>query len=120
MTEDQMNMCHGIIHGHAVACGAGNAIPVPGLGVAADLVAMTTMTMSLAGVFGGSVTESVAEGIAIAAIKRTTLKQPMKMMAKELSKLVPGLGQIVAPAISIAMIEAAGWSVAHQFERESA
>ena len=120
MTDGQKNICHGIIHSHAAACGAGNVVPVPGLGVTVDLITMTTMTMLLAGVFGGSITEAVAEGIAITAIKRTTLKHPMKMMAKELSKIVPGLGQIVAPAISIAMIEAAGWSVAHQLERECA
>lgn len=120
MTDDQMSMCHGIIHTHAVACGAGNAIPVPGLGVAADITTMTTMTMAIAGVFGGSVTESVAEGIAIAAIKRTVLKQPIKMLAKELSKLVPILGQVVAPAIGVAMIEAAGWSIANQFDKKCA
>ena len=120
MTEDQMNMCHGIIHTHAAACGAGNIIPVPGLGVAADIATMTTMTMALAGVFGGNISQSVAEGIAIAAIKRTVLKQPIKTLAKELSKLIPGLGQIVAPAMGIAMIEAAGWSIAHQLERECA
>ena len=120
MTENKMNICHGIIHSHAAACGAGNAVPVPGLGVAVDLVTMTTMTMLLAGVLGGDISKSVAEGIAIAAIKRTTLKQPMKMIAKELSKIVPGLGQIVAPAISVTMMEAAGWAVAHQLEREYA
>ncbi len=120
MTEEQMNMCRGIIHSHAIACGAGNAVPVPGLGIAADIITMTTMTMLLASVFGGSITETVAEGITITAIKRTTLKQPMNTLAKELSKIVPGLGQIVAPAISITMVEAAGWSVAHQLEREYA
>ena len=31
MTEEQRNKCHMIIHGHAVAAGAGNAVPVPGL-----------------------------------------------------------------------------------------
>lgn len=120
MTEDQMNMCHGIIHSHAAACGLGNALPVPGLGFAADIATMTSMTMLIAGVFGGSIPESVAKGIAIAAIKRTALKQPIAMLTKELSKLIPGLGQVVAPTIGISMIEAAGWSIANQFDRESA
>ena len=84
MTEEQNKKCHAIIHSCAVACGAGNVAPIPGLGIA-----MTTMTMSLA-----------AKGIAIAAIKKTMLKQPIKTMTKELSKLVPGLGQIVAPSIT--------------------
>lgn len=118
MTEEQNKKCHAIIHSCAVACGAGNVAPIPGLGIAADMIAMTTMTMSLAGVFGGDLTKEVAKGIAIAAIKKTMLKQPIKTMTKELSKLVPGLGQIVAHSISVAMIEAAGWSIAKQLENE--
>jgi hypothetical protein len=31
MTEKQINRCHAIIHSHALAAGAGNAIPAPGL-----------------------------------------------------------------------------------------
>lgn len=53
MTEEQEKKCHAIIHSCAVACAAGNVAPIPGLGLATDMVAMTTMTMSLAGVFGG-------------------------------------------------------------------
>ncbi|WP_302272338.1 hypothetical protein [Brachyspira aalborgi] len=118
MTEEQNKKCHAIIHSCAVACGAGNVAPIPGLGIAADMIAMTTMTMSLAGVFGGDLTKEAAKGIAIAGIKKTMLKQPIKTVTKELSKLVPGLGQIVAPSISVAMIEAVGWSIAKQLENE--
>ena len=118
MTEEQKKKCHAIIHSCAVACGAGNVAPVPGLGIAADMIAMTAMTMSLAGVFGGDIPKKVAEGIAIAAIKRTVLKQPIKTAAKELSKLIPILGQIVAPSISIVMIEAAGWAIAKGLENK--
>lgn len=60
MTEDQESKCHKIIHSHAVAGAAGNAVPVPGLGIATDMVTMTTMTMSLCAVFGGSLTEEAA------------------------------------------------------------
>jgi len=77
------------------------------------MIAMTMMAMSLASVFGGSVTEEVAKGMAIAALKSTMLKQPIKTLTKELSKLIPGLGQAVGPAISIGMMEAAGWSLAN-------
>jgi uncharacterized protein (DUF697 family) len=123
MTNDQEKKCHVIIHTHAVAAAAGNAVPVPGLGIATDMVVMTTMCMSLCGVFGGSLTQEAAKGLAISAIKNTMLKQPIKTMAKELSKLIPGLGQIVAPSISVVMLEAAGWVLArelHQkFARES-
>lgn len=118
MDESTKTKCHAIIHSAAIGCGAGNCIPIPGTGLAADLVAMTAMTMSLASLLGGSITEEVAKGLAIAALKKQVLKQPIKTLGKELSKLVPGLGQVVGPAVSITMIEAAGWSIANELDRE--
>jgi uncharacterized protein (DUF697 family) len=116
MTEEQQGKCHAIIHGSAILAAAGNAVPIPGLGVAADVTTMTAMAVSLATVFGGSITEEVAKAMAITAIKDTVLQQPIKVIAKELSKLIPGLGQIVAPTISLGMIEAAGWTLARQMD----
>eukprot|EP01031_Cornospumella_fuschlensis_P014089 gene14089-17222_t len=100
MNDDQKTKCHTIIHSHAAAAAAANAAPIPGLGVAADLVTMTTMTMSLCAVFGGSIEREAAKSLAIAAIKNTMLKQPIKTLTRELSKLIPGLGQVVAPSIA--------------------
>ena len=120
MTEDQERKCHKIIHSHAVAGAAGNAVPVPGLGVATDMVTMTTMTMSLCAVFGGSLTEEAAKALAIATIKNTLLKQPIKTLTKELSKLIPFLGQVVAPSITVIMLEAAGWTLAKELEAKFA
>lgn len=117
MTAEQNTRCHAIIHTAAAAAGAGNLIPVPGTGVAADMVAMTLMIASLAAVFGGNLSEEAARGLAFAAIKNTMLKQPIKVLAKELSKLLPFLGQIVAPTISVTLIEAAGWSIAEDLAR---
>lgn len=117
MTEEQKKKCHTIIHSHAVAAAAGNAIPVPGLGLATDVGTMVTMAMALSAVFGGDITENVAKNVAVAALKRTVLKQPIKTLAKEASKLIPGLGQVVAPTISIGMLESAGWAMAHDLER---
>ena len=116
MTDDQEKKCHMIIHSVAVAAAAGNAVPVPGLGIAADMVAMTSMTMSLSAVFGGNLTEEAAKGLAIATIKNVMLKQPIKTLTKELSKLIPGLGQVVAPSISVMMLEAAGWTLAKELD----
>ena len=118
MTPAQESKCHKIIHSHAVAAAAGNAVPVPGLGIATDMVAMTTMCTSLCAVFGGNMTEAAAKAIAIAAIKNTMLKQPIKTIAKELSKLIPGLGSVVAPTISVALLEAAGWTLAKELEQK--
>jgi uncharacterized protein (DUF697 family) len=113
MTREQTSKCHKIIHTAAAGAGAGNCVPVPGTGIAADIVAMSMMAMSLAAVFGGRITEEVAKGMAVVAIKRVMLKQPIKVLAKELSKIFPPLGMIVAPAVSAGMIEAAGWSLAN-------
>ena len=54
MTTNQENKCHTIIHAAAVAAATGNVVPVPGLGVAADITAMTGMAMALATVFGAT------------------------------------------------------------------
>lgn len=118
MNPRHKKLCRRIIHTAAVTAGAGNLVPIPGLGVAVDLVTMTGMTMALANVFGGSIPKAVAEGLSIAALKETALKQPVKIITKELSKFVPLLGQIIAPAISISMIEVAGWNIARQMDRD--
>jgi uncharacterized protein (DUF697 family) len=120
MTNGQKKKCHAIIHSHAVAAAAGNAVPVPGLGVAADMVTMTTMTMSLCAVLGGSISHEAAKTLAIATLKNTMLKQPIRTLTRELSKLVPGLGQVVAPSIAVVMIEAAGWVLANELEAKFA
>lgn len=114
MNEEQKKKCHYIIHSHAIAAGAGNAVPVPGLGVATDLVTITAMTMSLVAVFGGNMTEEAAKAVAIASFKNAMLKQPIKVITKEVSKFIPFLGQAVAPTISIVIIEAVGWSIADE------
>jgi uncharacterized protein (DUF697 family) len=120
MTEDQKTKCHAIIHSHAVAAAAGNVAPIPGLGVAVDVVTMTTMTMALCAVFGGSIPKESAKSLAIAGIKNTALKQPIKTLARELSKLIPGVGQVVAPSIAVVMLEATGWVLAAELEEKFA
>ena len=109
MTEEEKSKCRKIIHGHAAAAAAGNLVPIPGVGVAADTVTMTTMAMALASVLGGSITEAVAKNMAVNAIISTIKKQPVRVIAKEISKVVPVVGQLVAPSISVAMLESAGW-----------
>lgn len=121
MTKEEKKRCGKIIHGHAVAAAAGNLVPIPGVGLAADTVTMTTMAMALSAVFGGSITESVAKNMAINAVVATMKKQPIRILAKEVSKVVPIVGQLVAPTISVAMLESAGWILAEELatERES-
>ena len=47
-----------------------------------------------------------------------TFKQPIRTLARELSKVIPGLGQIIAPSIAVVMIEAAGWVAANELEEK--
>ena len=118
MTEEQKNKCHAIIHTHAAACCAGNLVPIPGVGIAADIVTMTTMAASLAAVFGGSIHEEAAKGLAVAALKRTALKQPIKVIGKELSKLIPLAGSAVSATVSVTLCEAAGWAIANDLDKQ--
>ena len=118
MTEAEKSKCQKIIHGHAAAAAAGNLVPVPGVGLAADVVTMSTMAMALAGVLGGSITEAVAKNMAINSIVATIKKQPVRVLAKEVSKVVPVVGQLVAPAVSVAMLEASGWLLADELVDE--
>ena len=118
MTEAEQSKCKKIIHGHAAAAAAGNLVPIPGVGLAADTVTMATMAMALAAVFGGSITEAVAKNMATNAIVATIKKQPVKIIAKEVSKVVPIVGQLIAPSISVAMLESAGWILADELAAE--
>lgn len=118
MTDEEKRKCQKIIHGHAAAAAAGNLVPIPAVGLAVDTVTMTTMAMALASVFGGSITESVAKNMAVNAIIATIKKQPIRVIAKEISKVVPVVGQLVAPSISVAMLEAAGWLLANDLSEE--
>ena len=118
MTPEQRNQCRKIIHSSALLAGAGNLVPVPGLGFMADTAALTTMAVRLAGVFGSSLTRSAGKAMALAALKRTMLQQPIKMVGKEVSKFVPILGQLVAPTISVAILETTGWALATELAAE--
>jgi len=118
MTEDEKSKCHIIIHAAAAAAGAGNVVPVPGLGVAADMVSMTTMAISLAAVFGKDLTNAAARGMAYAALKKVILSQPAKYATKELVKFIPWIGSAISASISVALTEAAGWQLAQEFDLE--
>ena len=119
MTPSQKNQCRRIIHSSALAAGAGNLIPIPGLGVVADTAALTSMAIRLASVFGSSLTRSAGKAMALSALKRTMLQQPIKMVGKEVSKFVPLLGQLVAPTISVAILETTGWALANELSTEA-
>lgn len=97
MTEHQSKKCRSIIH--AVAAAIGNLIPIPGLGIASDLFFMRLMTTKLCVIFENDSTGMHTKIESIITFKSIMLKQPIKITTKELSKLIPGLGPIVAPRV---------------------
>lgn len=116
MTNEQKNQCHAIIHSAAVAAGGGNALPIPALGLAADTAALVGMAIGLASVFGQNIGEAAAKAAAVDALKKTLLKQPIKVIVKELSKIIPVFGSIFAATVSVGLVEAAGWTLASEFD----
>lgn len=118
MTEQQRKKCRAIIHAHAMAAAIGNLIPIPGLGIASDLFFMRLMTTKLCEIFENDSTEMHTKIQSIITFKSIMLKQPIKITTKELSKLIPGLGQIVAPSISLIMIEGTGWAFAKDLKEK--
>ena len=120
MTQDQNTRCHAIIHTAAVAAGGCNALPLPGMGIAADTLALAGMAAGLASVFGKDLPSNVAKAMAVEALRKTVLRQPLKVIGKELSKLIPFLGSAFAATVSVGLVEAAGWSLVSEFESEAA
>ena len=108
MTRQQEERCHQIIHSHAVACTAANAIPIPGLNIAADITTLTTMTMALGAVFGESVTKEYAKNLVIVTLKNSAFQ----IATQSIIKLIPVVGWVVGPMMSLGMIEQAGWELA--------
>lgn len=116
MNDTQHNQCHAIIHTAAIAAASGNAVPVPGLGLAADTAALAWMAMDLARVFGQSISANVGKAMAVEALRKTLLQQPLKFVGKELGKLVPFFGTALAATVSAGLVEATGWALAYDMD----
>jgi uncharacterized protein (DUF697 family) len=116
MTDNQLSQCHQIIHSHAAIAASGNLIPVPGSDFAVDTAAMTSMTMLLAGALGRDITEDMARNMVIVYLKR----QIAKRVTKGIIKFIPVLGTGTAIAMSVAMIEGAGWAMVNELRYQIA
>jgi len=116
MTNEQRVQCHAIIHAAAVAAGGSNAVPVPVLGVAADMAALVGMAVGLASVFGECLTEDAAKKMSIEALKRALLDHPVKVLSKELVKIIPFFGSVYAATVSVGLVETAGWNMVSELE----
>lgn len=115
MTKDEKIKCHQIIHAHSAAAFATNAgIPIPGVGIVADMVAFTSMTVQLSLLFGDKLSDNAAKGIAIACIKRYVLLHPCKAFVSFVGKFISYAGAFM----SVAMMEACGWMIARDLDRK--
>ena len=106
-----------LIHSHAAAAAVGNLVPIPGVGFAADMTTMTTLAMLIASELGGNIPESVQRNLVVAALKRQVMKQPLKYIAKKAVKYAPFVGPALSAGFSVAMLEAAGWSLAKSLDQ---
>lgn len=113
MTESQLVKCHTIIHAHAALATAANAgVPIPGVGIVADLATFTSMTVQLALVFNQNLTNEAAKGIAVATLKKYLLKAPISFVGK----FIPFANAIASAAI----LEGTGWLIANQLDDKQA
>ena len=110
MTAEEKTRCEDIIYVHATAAAAANAAPVPGGGTVIDTAALVSMAIHLSEVFGGSISKSTAEAMVVAELKKSVGKQ----FIKELSKILPFGGQLVAPTVTFGLLTKAGWAIANQ------
>jgi len=117
MTEDEKTKCQVIIHGHAAGVAAGNVITImPGVSASIDQAALVTMTLALAAVFDVSITRTMAATLAVEQLKKFAKRK----VFKELLKLIPGPGTALSTALTIGMIESAGWAIANEFASQRA
>lgn len=119
MTEEQKKQCGRIIDRTAIAAGCCNLVPIPAVGAVADYGMFTAMTLSLAKVFGQSLTEATARGIALAAIKRLAARFAVGCVVREFGRLAPLVGPIVSGSLSFAMARTVGWWIAGELSRRT-
>ncbi|MBO5434437.1 DUF697 domain-containing protein [bacterium] len=111
MSNDQKMKCHSIIHSFASACAAIGAYPVPGSDIAPLIATQTAMIIALGKVFDIELSQSYAESLAKTAIAGNV----GKLLACELTKLIPGVGSATNAVVAFAITELVGWDVASEF-----
>jgi uncharacterized protein (DUF697 family) len=118
--ENKISKCRTIINSYSVLAGTGNLIPLPGVGMLADIGSLTMMARDLATVLGNEDCKNAeaAKAFTIGIAKRVFLKYPIKIIGRELARFIPFAGQIVAGGISVAMTEAVGWAMVKSFTQE--
>ena len=113
--ETYESKCSKIIHSAASACGTIGASPIPGSDALPIMAIQTTMVLSLANIFGIGIDKSFATAM----VKEQVAKQAGKMIASQLTKLIPFVGSAINATVAVGVTEVLGWDVAREFYRKS-
>ena len=113
MNKEQKRNCEYIIHSAALAAGAIGGLPVPGSDAVGLLGIQAAMVLALAEVFEYPMTKAAAETIAKQAIVSST----GKLIASNLTKMIPGVGSVVCASVAAGLTEAFGWEQARCFSK---
>ncbi|WP_406040221.1 hypothetical protein [Succinimonas sp.] len=142
MNAEQKTLCAKIIHTAAASAAAGNAVPVPGFGVAVDLAAVLGMTVALSKVFNVKcclakhtimmacvtvIRKMVFSSLESVPADNAAIRfQAGNAAGKSLVKADSGAsGKLTVKhhaakaALSSAVVEAVGWQMAHNFDLEA-
>ncbi|MEE3423677.1 MAG: hypothetical protein VZR11_13370 [Succinimonas sp.] len=141
MNAEQKTLCAKIIHTAAASAAAGNAVPVPGFGAAADLTAVLGMAAALSKVFNVkcsfakhtimmacitvirkmifSSLESAPADNAASRFQAGNAAEKDLVKADSASKQLTVKHHAAKAALSSAVVEAVGWQMAHNFDLEA-
>lgn len=111
MNNTQEKRCAMIIHSAAVTAGGIGALPVPGSDAAGLLGVQTAMVLALAEVFGIPLTQTMAQHAA----KQAIVSSAGKLIATNLTKMIPVAGSIICGSVAAGLTEAFGWQQAREF-----
>ena len=108
--EPEKTKCNYVIHTASVAAGGIGIAPIPGADILPICAVQVTMILGLARIFN-----VVAEAQA----KAYMVGNFGKMLAGELSKLVPIFGSATNATVAVGLTEYLGWEVAEDFYKKS-
>lgn len=117
MTNAEIVLCNGMIHGAsaaAAAVGAGLA-QIPCSDNALLTPIQLVMAVSLGSVFGIELDESAAKAAVASAAAATVGRTASQMLIG----WIPGIGNVANAVSAAALTEAIGWILANEFERRS-
>ncbi len=101
------------IHAAALLTAISSMFPSFKRKIETDAVSITGMTFTLAAIFGGSLAEAMDEALAIDTIKSKIISQSEDNSASCLK--TSGVFSFI---ITVIIIEAAGWAIAHRLNKQ--